>query len=66
MGSFKLEIELGNDAMRSPFHIARVLEAIAKRLDRKDDHDHESRAINDNNGNRVGVWTYENDDEEDE
>ena len=50
---FILEIELGNDAMRSCYHVAKALRDLAKRL--KDTGDMEGK-IRDINGNTVGSF----------
>lgn len=50
---FVLEIELGNDAMRSCYHVAKALHDITKRL--KDTGDMEGK-IRDINGNTVGSF----------
>ena len=54
-----IEIELGNDAMQTGQHVARVLRDVARRvkaayvspIDRPDE-----RRIRDENGNTIGTW----------
>ena len=59
MSTFKLEIELGNDAMRSTNDIARALEEVAVRLSgqHRSFADADAGRIHDDNGNTVGSWT---------
>lgn len=58
MGFFKLEIDLGNDAMQTPLDIARVLEKVARNLkvpviaEQEESH----QTLYDSNGNAVGAW----------
>ena len=54
MSTFKLTIELGNDAMRTHKHVARALRAVANSVA-----DGEiSHVIRDDNGNTVGQWVF--------
>lgn len=60
---FRLEIELGNDAMRDTDHVSNALKSVAKLLDYNDvadcdklsDYDRKG-LIRDDNGNTVGKW----------
>lgn len=63
MNKFTLEIELGNDAMKSDADIARALRQVANRL-RENKYTKVvkgfgdvTRGIMDRNGNTVGLWT---------
>lgn len=49
---FKLEIQIGNAAMREPFHVAHALGRVAVRLG-----DASEGVIRDENGNKVGTWS---------
>lgn len=54
---FKLEIELGNDEMRTKLHVARALSHLAKLY--RNQHElqpGEKRLIFDRNGNSVGFY----------
>jgi len=53
---FTLDIDLGNDAMRSPEDIAHALETVAHRL--RNESDGDTAPIRDTNGNTVGEWAY--------
>ena len=53
---FTLEIELGNDAMQSPYDVAKALQVIAEDLRRNGFADEGTGVIRDANGNRVGTW----------
>ncbi len=53
---FTLQIELGNDVMRTREDVARALKETIARLQRG----HENSKIRDLNGNVVGEWSYEN------
>jgi hypothetical protein len=61
---FKLEIKLGNDAMKSARHLSAKLSAISEYIlsleedDRDDDFAGRviSSIIRDENGNKVGTW----------
>ena len=70
MSHFKLSIELGNDAMESPAHVAEALRELAVVIDRLDPHGSSAKGkVYDDNGNLVGKWDFtrpEVDDEEDE
>ncbi len=57
---FKLEIEMGNDAMQTPMDIAEALRAVAQSLEnyhRPWGAETLIDRISDTNGNKVGVWT---------
>ena len=59
IGEFRLEIELGNDAMQTDDDIATALEAVATRLrahQYTQSQDDVERGIVDVNGNTVGDW----------
>ena len=56
MPRFILEIELGNDAMRSPVHIRDALMAIADKIRYDDQLDDLTQNIRDYNGNVVGHY----------
>lgn len=53
-----LEIELGNDAMRLPAHVAAALAKIAKQVPHVIMSKGVSTKILDENGNTVGSWGY--------
>jgi hypothetical protein len=53
-----LEIELGNDAMRLPAHVAEALAAVAKQVPHVIMSKGISTKIKDANGNTVGSWSY--------
>ena len=59
--TFKLEIELGNDAVRTFSQIAKALAGVAKRL--RDNNTRfiagDTMKIMDDNGNTVGQWGCE-------
>jgi hypothetical protein len=62
--TFKLEIELGNDAMRSRVHVADALQHVARGLHvayrtEKEFRNETGRKIFDINGNSVGTWRVE-------
>ncbi len=66
-GSFKLSLELDNDAMKEPSHVAAALHEVATALnDLPADRESAKGNILDDNGNLVGKWTYENEREEDD
>lgn len=54
LGTFRLEITMGNDAMDSPADVAAALRVIADQLD-ADPWKH-PRTVRDLNGNTVGAW----------
>lgn len=62
MRKFTLEIELGNDAMQTSDDVAKVLEAVADRLVKREYlEDMEvletvTKGIKDANGNTIGSW----------
>jgi len=64
MSSFKLELQLGNDAMNGVCDIVRALRGVADRLQSNQYPLDESitRGIRDENGNHVGAWNIEADD----
>lgn len=58
---FRIEIELGNDAMQTEEDVARLLSETARKLRAKTIHlyhggDYPSGALRDVNGNKVGQW----------
>lgn len=60
---FRIDIKLGNDAMRSERHVAALLKQLASKLNngairlQDDDRgDYPSGALRDVNGNKVGNW----------
>lgn len=53
-----LEIELGNDAMKLPAHVAVALAAIAKQVPHVIMSKGITTKIKDENGNTVGSWGY--------
>lgn len=70
-GTFTLNIDLGNDEMQNPQHVAAALRELANKLDQLDTSTTQAGAkILDDNGNDVGKWEYEaeleDDDEEDD
>ena len=67
MSKFVLEIELGNDAMQDCQQIAGALIKVAGRLikNQYDLNEDIVRGIVDENGNSVGFWKLELDDEND-
>jgi hypothetical protein len=55
--SFSLSIELGNDGMRSPEHVAGTLRTLAEYLDGTGGWQHiDAGTLRDANGNTVGQW----------
>lgn len=67
MKKFTLEIELGNDAMQDCQDVAGALVKVAGRLINNEydmNGDDITRGIRDENGNYVGMWKVESDDEE--
>lgn len=66
-GKFKLSITLGDDAMQEPAHVAEALRELATKIDALGVRETEARGgLLDDNGNRVGEWTYENEPEEED
>lgn len=66
MKKFKLEIELGNDAMRKAGEVGDAIErAMARRATDRFKVGDEGR-IMDVNGNKVGSWVVVSDEEEEE
>lgn len=56
---FRIEIELGNDAMRTDAHIAQKLRELAKTSVMANlANNGEERKIRDANGNTVGKWGF--------
>lgn len=55
MDTFKLKIELGNDAMQTPEDVADALEKVVRDLR----NGVRNRNIYDENGNKVGEFHYE-------
>lgn len=55
---FVLEIELGNDAMKLPAHVAEAVAAIAKQVPHVAPLKGGTVKIKDANGNTVGTWGY--------
>lgn len=55
---FVIEIELGNDAMKLPQHIADALAAIAKQVPNVIMMKGITTKVKDANGNSVGSWGY--------
>ena len=58
---FKLEIEIGNDAMRDWVDISQALIGMARKFEMRHNADFElwqwgSSAVRDSNGNTVGQW----------
>lgn len=53
-----LEIELGNDAMNKPQHVAEALAAVAKQVPHVVMSKGVTTKIKDENGNTVGSWGY--------
>ena len=59
---FKLDIELGNDVMKSSAHVANALLEISRKVRGRKLADGEGAKILDNNGNSVGRWRFVLDD----
>jgi hypothetical protein len=61
MTKFKLEIDLGNDEMRTGEHIAQALRNVAVALEELPGRPEpeETTGIYDINGNTVGYWKFE-------
>lgn len=60
---FKLEIELGNDAMKTAFHVSTALVQVANKLRKLRSTAPGTEAkIMDDNGNSVGRWEFAQDD----
>lgn len=55
---FVLEIEIGNDAMKLPQHIAEALAAIAKQVPSVIMMKGMTTKVKDANGNSIGSWGY--------
>jgi hypothetical protein len=58
LGTFRLYIELGNDAMQGPSDLAEALRDIADKVEVRAEY---PQKIMDVNGNTVGEWTVEPD-----
>jgi hypothetical protein len=58
---FTVEIELGNEAMDSPYDVQHALTLVATRVRQLSDPDWKeaSGKVFDANGNSVGVWKFE-------
>jgi len=66
MGKFMLEIELGDDEMRTPANVAAALRELALKFDEMDPGaTNEEGKIIDDNGNSCGEWSFENESEDD-
>lgn len=59
LSKFTIEIEMGNDAMKSKGDVARKLKDIAHDIAKSFDDDHLDGTIRDVNGNKVGKWEFE-------
>ena len=55
---FVLEIELGNDEMKLPSHVAEAVAAVVKQVPHVAPIKGGSVKIRDKNGNTVGTWGY--------
>jgi hypothetical protein len=55
---FKLEIELGNDAMKTPGHVADKLQELSRRVRGAKLQDGEGAKVLDLNGTSVGRWRF--------
>lgn len=58
----KIEIEVGNDAMKRPNELADALQQVSRRVRGANMKDGEGAKIMDANGNSVGRWGYHLDD----
>jgi hypothetical protein len=56
MSTFKLEIDLGNDAMKSAADVSRALKELSYKLEGYEDSKDFSGVIMDDNGNKVGRY----------
>ena len=66
-GKFRLNIEMGNDAMQTPRELAEALRELATRVESiAEDETQVSAKVLDDNGNEVGSWEYEVELEEDD
>jgi hypothetical protein len=54
MSRFKLTIQLGNEAMQTPFDVAHALEALSVRISNTT---RDYGNVFDDNGNNVGTWS---------
>jgi hypothetical protein len=59
---FVLRIDLGNDTMRKPAHVAQALIELGKRMRAHALPNDEKGYIHDINGNTVGKWEFGNED----
>lgn len=66
MKKFKLEIELGNDAMRKAWEVGDAVESAMSRRTIDLLNVGDKGRIADINGNKVGSWVVEGDEEEEE
>lgn len=55
---FVIDLDLGNDAMKLPQHIADALVAIAKQVPNVAMMKGISTKVKDVNGNTIGTWSY--------
>jgi hypothetical protein len=60
MASFKIELDMGNDAMQTAEDVAGVLIRIAAQLTAEGFYTNSAQWVRDANGNRVGTFKYEN------
>ena len=56
MEQFKVTIELGNDAMRHGYDVAKILREVARQMQSLELSRDYSKTIMDDNGNSVGTW----------
>lgn len=66
MSNFTLSIELGNVAMASAEMVADALRAVADRVDGAGHGTQDAGLIHDINGNTVGEWAFEEDDDDED
>lgn len=66
-GKFKLNIEMGNDAMQTPRELAEALRELATRVESiEEDETNAGAKVLDDNGNEVGAWEYDVEVEDDD
>lgn len=65
-GTFKIKIEMGNDAMQTPRELAQALREVAAEIEGIDLRETKSRRISDDNGNTVGKWSFDGEDEDED
>ncbi len=58
VNKFVLEIDIGNDDMRLPTHVAEVLATVAKQIPHVVMIKGVTTKIKDINGNTIGSWSY--------